>query len=342
MVLNNKDNFVNKLSEIEVEELEKVDLSVFLVSKVSETDALYNVKREQLDLNLMQWVKKNIKKELNNLKYKDENGKQKFFVSEYNDELTKKDYIAKLDLNSDEALKNKKNKLVQSLNRCSTVEDNNVKFQVIKLTLHSESAYFIYYRGVKLSAMNKKSVKKMPTVRHRKHLTIQEDDVIEFGGKIELIILGDLLFVASPRTLEFTFDFDDNISRRKEENLQAITNMNFFDEESNISVFVEKSSHYMVSRRLAGIKEPTLKALESSFKERCEELKKIKEDMPSDKKEKESYVKKYEVLWPLFDHIDVIENKVRIDSEKSIEPLLYFFSDKIVESFLTKELREAF
>lgn len=75
--------------------------------------------------------------------------------------------------------------------------------------------------------------------------------------------------------------------------------------------------------------------------DRCNELKEIKEKIPEEPAKREAYISKYEVLWPLYDHIDILDKKIKINPEKSIEPLIYFFADKIVESFLTKELKEA-
>lgn len=189
--------------------------------------------------------------------------------------------------------------------------------------------------------MSKKNITKLPAIRHREHLVTQNENVIEFGGKIELIIAGQYLYIVSPKTLEHTFNYKDHISEKKDENLQVITNMNFVDEYSNMDIFKEKSSKYMLSRKLASITTETLNALEKSFEKRCDELYKIKQNIPNDD-EKDTYIKRYDVLWPLFDHIDVKEKKVRINPDKTIEPLLYFFTDKIVESFLTKELKENF
>lgn len=343
MTLNNRNNIINKISNMTNELLERVDVEVFLVSKANSTDGLYNSKKEYLDNDLQKRIKKNIKKELNLQKFKDENEENKFYVTNYDNELTKKDFIAKLNLDEDEALKEKKVNLLEALNSNKNIEDSEVKFQVIKLTVEDESVHLIYYRGIRISAMNRKNISRIPTIRHREKLVIQENDVVEFGGKIELIILNDVFYIISPRTLEYSFDYTDHISRRKNDNLIAITSMDFFkDKKANVEIFINKSDQYMISRRLAGIKEETLDRLEDSFNERCQELKKIKEETPENEYEKEEYIKKYEPLWPLFHHIDVFDKKIRVNSEKSIEPLIYFFSDKIVESFLTKELREEF
>lgn len=342
MTLNDGQNIINQISKMSDEKLEQVDIEAFLVSKASSTDNLYIAKEEYLDSELAKWIKSNIQKELDALKFEDENKQRKFFIDDYNYELTKKDFIAKLNLESDSDLKDKKDKLIQSLSETSDIEDSEVKFQAIRIKYENQSALLVYYRGIKQPAMHKKNISRMPSIRDREMLVIQKDEVIEFGGKIELIIHDDSFYIISPRTLEYTFDYHDHISTRKDENLKAITNMNFFDEDPQIDVFIEKTNQYMVSRRLAGIKPETLKVLEESFEERCKELKEIKENIPEDPKEKEEYIAKYEVLWPLYDHIDVISKKVKINPEKSIEPLIYFFADKIVESFLTKELRETY
>src|SRR5699024_8287560 len=132
------------------------------------------------------------------IKFENENGEKTFHIQDYDYELTKKDFIAKLSLENEKDLKQKKEKLVQSLTSSAYLEDSEVKFQVIKLSYNSKSAYLIYYRGIKVSAMNKKSVRRIPTIRHREQLVIQEQDVVEFGGKIELMIIDDLFYIVSP------------------------------------------------------------------------------------------------------------------------------------------------
>ena len=341
MTLNKKDNVINEISNLNDEEINKIELAVYLVSKAVTTDGLYNAKREYLDPSLMEWVKKNIKKELNKLKFEGENKDKKFYITPYDNELTKTDFIAELNLFNDKELEFKKDKLLESLLQDTYLEDSEVKFQIIRIEYNKKNAYFIYYRGVKQAAIAKKRVGRIPSIRHREQLIIQENDVVEFGGKIELIIVDNCFYVVSPRTLEYSFDYTDHISARKEENLKAITAMNFFNDDPNVDVFIEKSSQYMISRRLASIEPETLEILERSFVDRCNELKKIKEKIPEDPAKRETYIAKYEVLWPLYDHIDILDKKIKINPEKSIEPLIYFFADKIVESFLTKELKEA-
>src|SRR5690625_1303668 len=339
MSLNDKGNLVNKISNMNEEELNKLDLKVYLVSKARETDNLYNAKKEQLKPVLRDWLRNRLKKELESIKFENENNNKKFYVSDYNHELVKTDYIAKLDLNDDKLLRSKKNKLIQAILISENIEDKEVKFQVIETSIDDESIYFIYYRGVKASAVAKKNAKIMPAIRERDHLIVQEKDIIEFGGKIELIISKDYLYVIKPTTLHYTFDYTDHIFDKRNKNLETITSMKFFDDYSNINFFMEKSNIYILSKSWAGISEETLDILEESFDERCIELREIKEKIPDDKENKEIYQKKYESLWPLYDHIDVNNKKVRFNNEKSVTPLLHFFSDKIVESFLTKGYR---
>jgi hypothetical protein len=337
--LNEESNFINKVSKMTDEELNNVDLQVFLVSKAQESDDLYFSKKEHLDPELRKWLKKSIKKELNKIKVED--GEQKkFYISEYSHELTKPDYIAKLVVDNDDDLKHKKDKLLESFNRFdSDFIDKDAKFQVIKLYKDSEVVYFIFYRGVKISAMERRNVSRVPTVRDREQLVIQDKDVIEFGGKIELFIQGNFFYIINPRTLEYAFNYDDHIKRQRDKNLSTITKMTFFDDYSNTDKFVEMSSQYILSRGLASIKVSTLEALEESFDERCRELKDIKERIPREEEEKQVYQEKFESLWPLYQHIDVENHKVRFNPNHDVIPLLHFFSDKIVESFLTKKIK---
>lgn len=339
MCLNSSGNFIHDISMMSDEELDKLDLQVHLVSKAKQSDSLYFSKKELLESGLRKWIKKRIKIELNKIKIDSAEGKR-FYTAEYNHELTKADYIAKLIIENDEDLKNKYNKLIQSLNQNdSTFLDKDARFQLIKISKENNHAYFIFYRGVKISAMERKNVSKLPTVRDREHLVIQDKDVIEFGGKIELFIHEDIMYIMNPRTLEYTFNYDDHIKRQRDKNLDTITKMSFFDDTSNTGRFIEMSSQYILSRGLASIKKETLDALEESFEERCDELRMIKNDIPIDDQDKELYLDKYKSLWPLYEHIDVENKKVRFNPDHEVTTLLHFFSDKIVESFLTKKIK---
>ncbi|MCM3718114.1 DUF4868 domain-containing protein [Fictibacillus phosphorivorans] len=339
MGLNSNGNFIHRISMMTDDELDTLDLQVYLVSKANQSDALYFAKKEILDPDLRIWLKKRIKKELNNIKIDSAEGK-KFYTAEYNHELTKADYIAKLVIEDDEDLKDKLAKLFQALNHNnSTFLDKDAKFQVVKISKDTEHAYFIFYRGVKISAMERRNVSKLPTVRDREQLVIQDKNVIEFGGKIELFIHEEIMYILNPRTLEYTFNYDDHIKRQRDNNLETITNMSFFDEESNTTKFKETSSQYILSRGLASIKKETLDALEESFEERCEELNMIKSDIPENEPDREEYLERYSSLWPLYEHIDVENQKVRFNPDHEVTPLLHFFSDKIVESFLTKKFK---
>lgn len=277
------------------------------------------------------------------MKLEDENGENKFYVTNYNNEIVKQDFIAEYILKDEEDLKLKKDKLIESISSSEDILDKSVNFQLVKASIGSKSIYFIYYRRVKISAVKRKNastLSRMTTIRGREFLEIQQNDVIELGGKIELIIYDNKFYIISPRTLEYAFDYSDHVIKKRDENLNKLTNMNFFDDDSNIELFIEKSKQYIFTRRLAGMEDDTTIDLEEHFKKRCKELRDIKENMPVNPDEKKNYIKDHEVLWPLYDHIDVLEKMVRINPDKSIEPLVSFFTDKIVKSFLTNELRE--
>lgn len=339
MTLNDEINFVNKLIKMSEENLQKLDLQVYLVSKAPTTDDLFFSKKEFLDDQLRIWLKKNIKKGLSDLQV-DEGQEKKFYISNYSHELTKPSYIAKLEVNKDSDLKEKVNKLLLSLTQNNTdFLDKKTNFQVIKLSDNRDALYVFYYRGIKASGIQKKNAKKMPAVRDRDKLVIQESDVVEFGGSIELFLQNNFLYILNPRTLEYTFNYDDHIKNQRDKNLQTITEMSFFDENSNIGEFLEISSRYILSRGLASITSETLEALEESFEERCIELKDIRDRIPTEENEKQEYLKKFESLWPLYEHIDIENKKIRFNPNSEITPLLHFFSDKIVESFLTKKIK---
>lgn len=339
MNLNDNNNFVNRIMGMTEEGLEKLDLQVYLVSKAPTTDVLFFSKKEILDEKLRLWLKRNIKRALSGLQVGDGPNKT-FYISNYSHEITKPDYIAKLEVDRDEALKEKLDMLLASLAQSNAdFLDKKANFQVIKLSEGQDNLYFIYYRGVKASGVQKKNAKKMPAVRDREQLVIQENDVVEFGGSIELFIQNNVMYILNPRTLEYTFNYDDHIKNQRDKNLQSITAMSFFDEDSNVGEFIDISSRYILSRGLASITSETLEDLEKSFEERCIELKDIKDRIPSEENKKQDYLKKFESLWPLYEHIDIEKKKIRFNPNSEITPLLHFFSDKIVESFLTKKIK---
>lgn len=341
MGLNNEENFINQLTNMSDKQLESLDLDVYLVSIGKESDELYFAKKEKLDPKLREWIKKRIKKELAKLKIEGDDQKR-FYVSDYSHELTKPDYIAQLKFEDDYQLNVKIQKLYKSLsNNNSEFLDKDAKFQLIRIKQDSDEVCFIYYRGVKTSAVEKKDANKMPTIRNREELVMQNKDVIEFGGKIELFIHKNRMYITNPRTLEYAFMYNDHIKNQRDQNIAKIINMNFFDSDSKTEQFVERSSQYILSRGLASIKNETLEALEDSFEKRCLELKEIKENIPNETNEREKYLDRYKSLWPLFNHIDIYNKKVRFDPEKKVTPLLHFFSDKIVESFLTKKIKSS-
>ncbi|WP_135503601.1 Kiwa anti-phage protein KwaB-like domain-containing protein [Planococcus koreensis] len=215
MTLNDENNFVNKIIKMTDEKIGELDLQVNLVSKAPTTDVLFFSKKELLDEKLRLWLKKNIIASLKKLQVS-EGLDKKFYISNYSHELTKPDYIAKLEVESDEDLKDKSNKLLTSLTHNSPdFLDKKASFQVIKLSDDQNSLHIIYYRGVKVSSIQKKHAKKMPAVRDRDQLIIQDSDVIEFGGSIELFLQNSSMYILNPRTLEYTFNYDDHIKNKE-------------------------------------------------------------------------------------------------------------------------------
>jgi len=50
---------------------------------------------------------------------------------------------------------------------------------------------------------------------------------------------------------------------------------------------------------------------------------------------------KHSSIWGLFDHIDLENRKVIYHEGASPKPLIHFFADKIVKSFLTEDYKVA-
>lgn len=174
-------------------------------------------------------------------------------------------------------------------------------------------------------------------------MEIKKKPEIELGGALDFFACGQFIFINNLRYFEYTFDYTDHITEKREKNLEFITNLEFFQgPDSNKSEFIEQSSKYIYSRSLAQISDQTLSALKNNFENRCMELQKIKRAYDKSNPEEQVIIKrKYKEIWPLFDFIDLESRTIKYDSDKRPITLIHFFADKIVRSFLTQEFKVA-
>lgn len=344
MDLNHNDNIIYKISNLELtdESLNNVDLSFHLVRMQKEADSFYQSSGIQLAPDVIKWVKKSIVKTLQGLRELDDTESKVFLIGNYNHEIKINDRIAKFELSEDQGLLDKVRKLTAAL-RSPDPEypEKHTSFQIVKLTLGEQTAYFCYYRGVRKNSMRTSS-KKLMVIKNANQFIFTEDTIVDLGGNIDFFIVGDFIFIINVRNFEFAFDYRDHINEQRDRNLTEIISMPFFDgEDSNKGKFEESCKRYIHSRGLAQIKRDTLTAIQTNFEARCTELSQIKANLPADQAEQERYKKKYSTIWELFEYIDLDNRKIIFKEDASPRALLHFFADKIVKSFVTEDFKVA-
>lgn len=344
MDINHYDNIIYKLSNLMLtdETLNEVDLSFHLVRLQKEADSFYQSSGIQLAPDVIKWVKKSIFKTLQGLKEVDDTGSKVFLVGNYNHEIKINDRIARFELSENQGLLDKVRKLTTAL-RTPDPEypEKHTNFQLVKLTLGEQDAYFCYYRGVKKNSMRTSS-KKLWVIKNANQFIFTEDTMIDLGGNIDFFIVGDFIFIINVRNFEFAFDYRDHINELRDRNLTEIISMPFFDgENSNKWKFEESCKRYIHSRGLAQIKRETLTAIQTNFEARCNDLSQIKANLPEDQTEQERYKMKYSTIWELFEYIDLDNRKIIYKEDASPRALLHFFTNKIVKSFVTEDFKVA-
>lgn len=339
MDINDTNNLLYILSEASEDQLSEIDISLSLIRKQKESDAYYQSLEISLASDVKKWLKKHIVRTLNTLRQKDSEGNYKFFVADYNHEIQKNDTIAKFDVTESEELMDKKNKLITAVRNSDPLfPEKYTNFQIVSITHQTEQVFFCFYRGVKKSS----SKRKRAVFKNTNQFEFIDHTIIDLGGNFDFILFGNHIFILNVTNFEYAFDYRDHINKLRDENLTKIISMPFFnDERSNKKEFEESCKTFIYSRVLAQINSETLSALQDNFEARCNELAEIKRNVPEDPLEKEKYIKKYEKLWQLFEYIDVNEYKIIYKKGDSPTPLIHFFADKIVKSFLTESIKVA-
>ncbi|WCK54743.1 DUF4868 domain-containing protein [Aneurinibacillus sp. Ricciae_BoGa-3] len=338
MDINNTNNLLYKLSEISNAQLTEIDISLSLVRKQKESDLFYQSLEISLAIEVKDWLKKHIIKSLKSLKTKGPEGEELFYVGDYNHEIKKQDQIAKYNLSKSAELKGKKDKLLAAVRNSDPLfQEKDTNFQIVKLTYQTEQVFFSFYRGAKKSSARKKAV-----FKNSNQFQFIDHTIVDVGGNFDFILLQDYIFILNVTNFEHAFDYRDHINKLRDENLTEIISMPFFnDERSNKSEFEKQCKTYVYSRGLAQIKPETLSALQDKFKARCNELAEIKRLAPEDPDERREYIEKFGTLWQLFEYIDVDQYKIRFNEGDNPTPLINFFADKIVKSFLTESIKVA-
>lgn len=329
-MLNNEENMVKIFSNMDEKTLKEVKFNLYLVQKAPHLDEAFLTNKQQVDSEISKVVKEKLQKSINYLK-EQEQGKseeeREFLIEKYNDETVKKDFIASLCLEEDSELADKVDKLKGSLRKDNLeIQFSQVKFQVIQLTYDNEEIYFIFYRGLSTEAGRQKKMKIWAEEKSGK-FTLSNDTFLEIGGNVEILLYGKHLYIVSPRTLEYTFDYRQHIERKRDKAIDRIVGMNFFADIENRDYFRNHATSYRLSRKLAQIEEEEFNLIEENFSSRCEEIKKLLE---SDEEENH-------ILLNLTKHLDLEGKKISIDQDADFQVLIDFFAHKIKIDFITKE-----
>ncbi|HDR7174634.1 MULTISPECIES: Kiwa anti-phage protein KwaB-like domain-containing protein [Bacillus] len=341
MEINVAEHPINKLINLTSEQLKEcinqnnLQISFYAVKKQKNADNYYHAQQLALAEELRLWLIKHIVSQLK--LFRGEHNQ--FLISEYNFEIQKNATLAKFHVQNVEPLVSRFNDLSESLNRQELLDWKQSNFQYIKVLFEEEVFYFAFYRAPK-----KASQKKKFAIFSSNEWNIKESPDLELGGAIDFFVVGEKIYINNLRHFEYTFDYSDHINIQRDENLNTITSLGLFQGvDSNKEQFMNQCKKYIYSRSLAQISPITLAALEENFEDRCEDLKQIKQkfDDLSEESEKQAMQEQFKEIWPLYDFIDLNNQKIVYNEEQKPTTLIHFFADKIVRSFLTDEFKVA-
>ncbi|MCY8346628.1 DUF4868 domain-containing protein [Bacillus haynesii] len=349
MDLNHKDNIINVLSKLDEkneDDLMKFDYSIYMVKKQKKADIYYQASEVSLAPDVLLWAKKQLLNQLNLLKKQGEEDADKFYVGDYNEEIHRKEQLAKLDMNGILTLKKKKDDLISAIRNNSDMYDEKAtNLLVARVMINGEEALLGYYRsdkGAKKNAGRKKSkgFGKKLIYKNTNQFEFVEHTVIELGGNFDFILIGDYIFINNVTYFEFAFDYRDEINKKRDANLEKITSMQFFKgSEVDTEKFQTVCKRYIFSRSLAQIQPETLEILQENFEDRCSELSLLKRGIPEEPEEQKRYKEELGTIWDLFDFIDFENKRIKFKEGDNPKPLIHFFADKIARSFLTEDYK---
>ena len=335
MSINNKNHVINKLVALKEEDYSKVEVGVYLVNRDSQKDDLYFSKLVEVEEPIQDFLRNHIIKEVKDHKKHDEN----FPIQDYNHEFKLNDYIGQFNLKK-QGDKNKVTKNLGKLNKAMASDDlekiKHAKFQIVTLKYQNEMVRFCFYKGTKKTAKNNKLA-----IFSSEELKIVNSELVEFGGRIAFFADKTDIYVIDPKNFEYAFEYTDHISEVSSKNIETITTMKFFTDKKVVNEFKVASGHHLFARGSANIKPETLKDLEVHFDARVTELKKIKasRDKIKDTVKRKEFEQNLGELNVLIGFIDFSNNSIKFAEKDDPKPLLHFFQDKIVTSFLTKKIR---
>ena len=336
LAINEPHHPLTKLSRLTTpEELREINVAFSLVRKQKEADRYYRAKTLSLSESLSTWLKQQILREVRALRITESDGTRRFVVGEYHLEVQKLDQLARLTLDETIGIPyERKKRLLQALaHPDSLLETTDTEFQVVQLECDGHQLYFFFYRKPKQSISRKKWA-----FGSSNELTEASEELIELGGKIEFMMIENELYISRLQSFEYVFDYRDHIVQARERNLGTLTAMPFFAiAEADIERFKQDCTAFFHTRTVAQMSEKQMEALEQNFKDRCSELRMIRNNMPTTADREQEYRQAYAPLWELYDFLDLEKELVIYPEGSRPTVLLRFFGNKIVQSFLTKE-----
>ncbi|GAA0491216.1 hypothetical protein GCM10008986_16620 [Salinibacillus aidingensis] len=337
MDINNDNHIVKKLIALKEEDYERVAVSAYFVCKDNKKNDYYFSKSVELDDSITNFLKEHIIKKISEFMDAENN----FAVQNYNQEFKLTGYIGRFNTKS----YSHSNKAVTNfeLLRKALIDDELEKiqisnFQIITLTLEDEQVSFCFYRSVKKQAKTKKIA-----IWSSEEFKAVSKDLVEFGGNFSFFMDDKNIYIVDPRHFEWAFDYKDHITEKSRINMERLTSMSFFSDDTTKEAFRNASNHHLLVRGIASMDENIISEVEEHFNDRVDELKKIRDKRENIKDEDKLKRFKSEIgeLDDLINYIDFDNKKVIFKENDNPTPLLHFFQDKIVESFLTKRIKVA-
>ncbi|MEJ8304485.1 Kiwa anti-phage protein KwaB-like domain-containing protein [Saccharibacillus sacchari] len=336
LAINDPNHPLTKISRLSTpEELREINVAFSLVRKQKEADRYYRAKSLTLSESLNTWLKQQILRETRSLQIADSDGIRRFVVGEYHLEVQKQDQLARLTLDETIGIPyERKKRLLQALAHPDRLlETSNTEFQVVQLEVDGHRLYFFFYRKPKQSASRKKWA-----FGRSNELTEASEELIELGGKIEFVLFENELYISKLQSFEYVFDYRDHIVQARDHNLAKLTDMPFFAiAKADKERFKRDCAAFFHTRTVAQMSRKQMEALEQNFKDRCSELRTIRNAIPATADREREYRQAYAPLWELYEFLDLENEQVVYPEGSRPTVLLRFFGNKIVQSFLTKE-----
>ncbi|MCY7971048.1 DUF4868 domain-containing protein [Bacillus spizizenii] len=343
MNLNDTQNIINVLTELDErkeDDLSKFDFSLYLLKKQKEADIYYQSSEVALASDVQVWAKKQLIGKLKDLKKQEGDEGGQFYIGDYNDEIQRKEQLAKLDMDKSQTLKKKKDDLIKAIrNNSEMYDEKKTNFIIARVMYNGNEALFGYYRGDKGAKKNTSRKRKL-IFKNTNQFEFVEHTVIDLGGNFDFILIDNMIFIDNVTNFEYTFDYRDEINKKRDANLETIVSMPFFEgPEADIEEFEKSCKRFIFSRGLAQIQPDTLDALQEKFEERCNELSILKQRTPQNPEEQEKYKEGLGTIWDLFSFIDFENKRIKFKKGENPKPLIHFFADKIARSFLTENYK---